>query len=271
MFSWRLSARWLQMLSSGKRATRTVCQSQTLQELICLVRLFVSLGSVTNRQSPSSEDTVPRGEPKYPGNQASFSLQEPSSLPDAPCCLLFPLSSSPPILSASEHYKRSISSLWFPLKCSHSFFLQPAYLWEPHIDQFLIFFFFFRLYWTMMHCWIQLGCSWLIFTTDEDEWGRYSLEINTWAAPWSHTHHPTKTCTLAWLETQTAPSCECVGVKQQQSGLDDSISGPVWNQAACFSFLSFFLEELPLCIKSSIQCSDHHSISHCAGVELGFG
>lgn len=53
----------------------------------------------------------PRGEPKYPGNQASFSLRETSSIPDALCCLLFPLSSSPPILSASEHYKRSISSL----------------------------------------------------------------------------------------------------------------------------------------------------------------
>lgn len=32
----------------------------------------------------------PWGEPKYPGNQASFSLQEPFSIPDTPRCLLFP-------------------------------------------------------------------------------------------------------------------------------------------------------------------------------------
>lgn len=82
----------------------------------------------------------PWGEPKYPGNQASFSLREPFSIPDTLRCLLFPLSSSPPMLSASEHYKHSVSSLWFPLKWSRSFCLQPAHLTEPHIDQFLIFF-----------------------------------------------------------------------------------------------------------------------------------
>lgn len=31
----------------------------------------------------------------------------------------------------------------------------------------------------------------------------------------------------------------------------------------------FWLEELPLCIKSSFQCSDHHSISNQARVEIG--
>lgn len=82
----------------------------------------------------------PRGEPKYPGNQASFSLWEPFSIPDTPHCLLFPLSSSPPILSASEHYKHSVSSLWFHPNWSPSFHLQPAHLPEPRIDPFLIFF-----------------------------------------------------------------------------------------------------------------------------------
>lgn len=41
-----------------------------------------------------------------------------------------------------------------------------------------------------------------------------------------------------------------------------------------FSVLLFLLEELPLCIKSSIQCSDHHSISDRAHTQIlcgGFG
>lgn len=57
-----------------------------------------------------------------------------------------------------------------------------------------------------------------------------------------------------------------MGVKQQQSGLDDSVSGPVWHWAA-FSFF-WLLEALPLSVQSSIQCSDHHSISNQAHTEL---
>lgn len=97
---------------------------------ICYSVLFPSAASqiVSARQ----QLYVPQREPKYPGNQASFSLWEPFFSLTLCIAFYFPL-------SASEHYKHLISlvSLWFHLKWSHSFFLQPAHLPGHHIDLFV--------------------------------------------------------------------------------------------------------------------------------------
>lgn len=203
----------------------------------------------------------PWGEPKYRGNQASFSLWEPFSIPDI---LLVPLSSSPPILSASENYKHSVSSLWFHPKWSPSFRLQPAHLPEPRIDQFLIFFLCRIGQW----CIAEYITDWFLqlikMSRTDILWrlipGRHRGPIGS-GSFLMFPPHSSKTWTVAQLEAQIVPSYECVGVlQQQQSGLDDSISGPAWHRQP------WFLEperdpgrdQLPLCINSSIHCSGHH-------------
>lgn len=91
--------------------------------------------------SPRQQLYVPQREPKYPGNQASFSLLEPFSFPDTLYCLLFLPSllspSSLPLVSANIQSHSFLS--WFHPGWSHSFFLQPPHLPSHLIDQVLIF------------------------------------------------------------------------------------------------------------------------------------
>lgn len=90
---------------------------------------------------PDNNYMFPRGSPNIQGIRRHLACKSLFLSLTLCIALYFPLSSSLSVLSASQQYKRSVSSvsLWFQPRWSHSFFLQPPHLPAHLIDQFLVF------------------------------------------------------------------------------------------------------------------------------------
>lgn len=118
----------------------TVCQSEPQWMFVRLIQCCFPQEPL-KLSVPGNNYMFPRGSPNIQGIRHHLACT--SLFLSLTLCIAFyfPLSSSLSILSASQQYKHSISlvSLWFHLKWSHSFFLQPAHPPGHLIDQFLIF------------------------------------------------------------------------------------------------------------------------------------
>lgn len=92
---------------------------------------------------PGNNYMFPRGSPNILGIRRHLACNSLFLSQTLGIAFYFPLSSSVSILSASQQHRHSVSfvSLWFPLRWSHSFSLQPPHLPAHLIDQFLIFVF----------------------------------------------------------------------------------------------------------------------------------
>lgn len=113
--------------------------------------------------APSSEDTVPGDGPNIQGIKRHLACESLPLFLTLHALFYFPflISSHPLCLWALQTL--NLITLISPKVLS--FILSPTRspLGASHWSVFNLFL---CLYWTMMHCRIQRGCSWLIFTTD---------------------------------------------------------------------------------------------------------